>query len=519
MKFSEVIQNPASPHQNGMRGCGLKRHGTRQRGLGGRFRPPRDSRLTAARWLLALLTACPAFTAGTALAEEAPLVRAGVARIDVTPDEPVMLNGYGNRTEEYENVSGPLWAKALALGTDRDGPAVLVTVDNCAVPASVVEQVASRLHAHAGVARSRFVVCSSHTHSAPCLTGAIPYIFGSDISRDRQVRIDRYTARLTDALEKVSLEAIADQRRRRVAWTVGTVRFAINRRVIRAGQVNFGSNDGGPVDHTLPMLAVSDADGTLRAVLVTYACHATTMGGDFNQVGGDWVGYAQEAIERNHPGVVAMVSIGCGADSRPEPARQLDFAQRHGLEVAEEVERLLAGALRPVSDTLSTRFRQIGLPLAALPDRAEWVARARESSREAYRARKMLERIDRGETLPTTVSYPVQTWTFGDGLAMVFLGGEVVVDYALHLRQVADADRLWIHAYSNDVPCYIASKRVLAEGGYEADTSMAYYGQPTRFAPEVEQRIIETVEELLPAELLRDGNARDSRRDTSRGKP
>ncbi len=82
---------------------------------------------------------------------------------------------------------------------------------------------------------------------------------------------------------------------------------------------------------------------------------------------------------------------------------------------------------------------------------------------------------------------------------MVFLGGEVVVDYATRLKKEVGADRLWITAYANDVPCYIASRRVLEEGGYEADFSMIFYGKPTRLAPAVEDLIVSTVEEMLKA--------------------
>jgi hypothetical protein len=49
------------------------------------------------------------------------------------------------------------------------------------------------------------------------------------------------------------------------------------------------------------------------------------------------------------------------------------------------------------------------------------------------------------------------------------------------------------------VPCYIPSRRILSEGGYEADMSMTFYGQPARFAPAVEDTIIQTVHDLLPA--------------------
>ncbi|MFH1266400.1 MAG: sulfatase, partial [Planctomycetota bacterium] len=101
-------------------------------------------------------------------------------------------------------------------------------------------------------------------------------------------------------------------------------------------------------------------------------------------------------------------------------------------------------------------------------------------------------------TRPTeSFPYPVQTWTFGGDLAMVFLAGEVVVDYALRLKQELGGD-LWVTAYANDVPCYIASRRVIEEGGYEVDGSMPTFDKPTRLAPETEDLIVRTVHDLLP---------------------
>ena len=58
--------------------------------------------------------------------------------------------------------------------------------------------------------------------------------------------------------------------------------------------------------------------------------------------------------------------------------------------------------------------------------------------------------------------------------------------------------RLWAKAYANDVPCYIASRRVIGEGGYEVTRSMPSYDKPAALAPEVEDLIVATVHELLP---------------------
>jgi hypothetical protein len=432
--------------------------------------------------------------------ETAPTVPVGAAVVDVTPSYPIRLMGYGSRKTESEGVASPLKVRALAVGGDSDeGPAVLITVDNCQVASFITDEVAKRLEAKARVRRDRFVACATHTHCAPALASGLDFIFGASVPDDQKERIRRYSRELTDAMEKVALQALAARAPARLSWGQGSVGFAANRRVLRDGKwTGFGVNPNGPVDHSLPVLRVTDGSGKVRAVLVNYACHCTTLGGEFNQICAEWAGYACDDIEREHPGATALVVIGCGADANPEPRRNLDDAKQHASVLAREVNRLLSTSLTPLPNRISARFRQIDLPMGPRPDRETLEKMAKLRGSEGMFARHLLEKLDRGETIPKSFPYPVQTWCFGDDLAMVFLGGEVVVDYALRLRWEIDPNRLWINAYSNDVPCYIASKRVLDEGGYEADMSMVYYGRPARLAPEAEDLIVHTVHDLLP---------------------
>jgi hypothetical protein len=467
-------------------------------------------RRSLALWILAVLVGAGCWLlaadapAGAAADEHAALV--GVAQADITPDYPIRMTGYGNRKTESEGVEQRLRAKALAIGeaaadggeVGGSGRVVLVTVDNCGVPAPVTEEVARRLKARAGLPRERFVVSSSHTHCGPALAGILPTIFAEPVTPEHQERIDRYTRELTDKLEQVALAALGHRRQGSLAWAQGTVGFARNRRQATAKGVVIGANPGGPVDHSLPMLRVTADDGALLAVVVNYACHCTTLGGDFNKLCGDWAGYACEQIERDHPGTLALVTIGCGADANPNPRGSLQNTKDHGAEVAGEVDRLLRGQFTPLPPAIAAQLKRIELPFGTLPTRSEWEERARKPGAVGQHAKRNLARLDRGESLPTTLPYVVQAWSFGDRLAMVFLAGEVVVDYARRLRSECDPARLWVSAYCNDVPCYIASRRVIGEGGYEVDASMVYYDRPTRLDPEAEDRIIATVHALLP---------------------
>ncbi|HSG72385.1 MAG TPA: hypothetical protein VLA12_18350, partial [Planctomycetaceae bacterium] len=342
------------------------------------------------------------------------------------------------------------------------------------------------------MSRDRLSISATHTHTAPMVNDVSPTLFGMPIPEPHQAHIDQYSKEFEEKLEQVALEAIADRKPASLSWGLGRVGFAKNRRTA-----------GGPVDHDLPLLVVKDADGKVRAVYVSYACHCVTLSD--NRISGDWAGYAQEMIERQHPGCTALVSIGCGADANPSSGvvgDRADVAEMQGVEIAEEVKRLLAGPLTNLTEPLTTRQSRITLDLAPLPTREEWTQRAQHQNPVGFHASTMLAKLDRGEKLITDISYSIQTWTFGDDLAMVFLPGEVVVDYAKRLKRELDGTRLWVNSYSNGCPGYVPSERILKEGGYEGGGAMTYYAIPGPYAAGLEDKIVDAVKQQSPEELV-----------------
>jgi putative membrane-bound dehydrogenase-like protein len=416
--------------------------------------------------------------------------RAGIAVIDITPEYPVRLAGFGSRRAESDGVTQRIHAKALAL--DDGEPALLVTADLCGIPSKITDELAKRLQP-LGIRRERIALTVTHTHTAPMVTGYLPTLFGVAIPREHQQRIDRYTGELLDKLEQVAKAALADRQPARLSWGVGSVGFAKNRRPA-----------GGPVDHDLPVLAIHDPEGKLRAVYASYACHCVTLTN--NKLSGDWAGFAQQVVESDFAGAVALISIGCGADQNPDRSAtgdNVELATVEGRQITAEVKRLVGGFLAPVNGPLRAQIRRLELPLIEPPTRAVWEERVKKNGADSksyaigYHAVVQLAKLNRGERLPTKVDYAVQTWVFGDDLAMAFLPGEVVVDYGLRLKRELDIRRLWINSYSNDVPCYIPSERVLKEGGYEGGGAMVYYDLPGPFKPGLEQPIVDAVRELV----------------------
>jgi neutral ceramidase len=429
-----------------------------------------------------------------------PLMPIGVARVEVTPTEPIRLTGYASRKTTHDGVEQPLFAKALAIGSGRD-VAILITLDNCGISEETYRELAARLRKH-GIRQEQFTVACSHTHSGPATKNWAPNIFVQDLPPEQLSAIDRYTAKLITQLEDVALAAMKESQPRRLAWAQGSVGFAKNRRAVRNNKMVLGENETGPVDHSLPVLRVTDADGTLRAVVANYACHCTTLGGDVMRVCGDWAGYAQAAIERENPGAMALITIGCGADANPFPRGGADgglaFAKQHGEALARECSRMLTNKFTPLTGKVRAEIKETALPFGTHFTREQWLARSTNSGIVGFHAKKWLARLDRGERLPDRIYYPITTWNFGDDLAMIFLPGEVVVDYALRIKRELDPSRVWITAYANYVPCYIPSRRILAEGGYEAEDSLWYYDRPARIGADAEQIIVRAAEGLLP---------------------
>jgi hypothetical protein len=192
-----------------------------------------------------------------------------------------------------------------------------------------------------------------------------------------------------------------------------------------------------------------------------------------------------------------LIAIGCGADANPEPRGTIANAEAHGREISNNVEKLLTAQLQPLTSPPAGRIKWVKLPFAHIPTVSELIEQTKDKTVKGYYARLALDRIARGTPIPTEINYPVQTWTFGSELLMINLPGEVVVDYSIRLKNEIGAERVWINAYANDVPCYISSKRVIKEGGYEPELSMYYYDKPSPLAGEVEDIIVNAVHDLL----------------------
>ena len=422
--------------------------------------------------------------------------RAGVASVEITPREPILLSGYGSRTKPAAGVLSPIHAKALAIARGKSERVVIITTDLIGLPRAITDIAAARIQQKYGVERAGILFNSSHTHNGPYVRGNLPLLF--EIPAADKAAIEAYAERLTDALVEVAGRALLDLSPATLAVGHGEAHFAVNRRLATEKGMAIGVNPAGPVDPDVPVLRVTGEDGKVRAILFGFACHNTTLTGEHNQISGDYAGYAQEALERENPGATAMFLMLCGADQNPNPRGTVALAKQHGEALAAEVGRVLGGPVTPVRGALRAVFRVVELEFQE-NDRAMFEARLKEgNAAQARHAKAMLERFDSGQQL-RRYPYPVQAVSFGGKFTLVALGGEVVVDYALRIKREFPTNGVVVAGYSNDVMAYVPSLRVSREGGYEVVDSMYYYGLPAPWAENTEERIMTTVRAAMKA--------------------
>jgi hypothetical protein len=399
------------------------------------------------------------------------------------------MSGYAGRKHPSEGVDLPLSAKALVLQHGKETPLLLITADIIGFPRAVAETIASRVEKEAQLPRENILLVGSHTHTGPVIAGSLTGMYALE-PKDAET-VEKYREKLQDQILVAVRAALKDRSPARLSFGRSKAGVAINRRVFRSTGVNFGANPDGVVDPEVPVLRIDGPDGKVRAIIFGYACHCTTLGGDYYRISGDWAGFAQDYLERAHPGATALFVTGCGGDANPEPRGQLDFARQHGLEIAGAVCQVLKGPRTPIEGTFRASFDRVNLPFAPVPSRAEYAKRLEDKSVYVRRhAKQQLDVLDSGGQLPTSYPCPVQAWQLGKDLTLVGLGGEVVADYSLRLKREIKGGNLWVAGYCNDVFAYVPSVRILLEGGYEADFNLIYYGLPTRFSNDVEEILV-----------------------------
>lgn len=424
-------------------------------------------------------------------------MKAGVCSACITPDRPVWMAGFSSRDKRSEGKYQDLFVKALALEDGVGTRAVIVTADFIGYLRSLIDPILTTVERELRLQPAQVLLNASHTHCGPVI-GPMDFYPGWEPEYAQEL-VRKTVAAIAGALE--DLEDVRVQQ----GW--GTCTLSVSRRrplPDNPAHVQPGllPNPQGATDPGVPVLKVTRPDGSIKALMFLYACHPTTMGGYL--LGGDYAGFAQQFLEAEVQGAVALFLQGCGADTKPRnvgadgrfKVGPLEVVAGFGRELAQAVLTVLAGELADVDGKIRSQLGRTELPVQEIPSRSELEARVRSGDWRADKAKQVLEALDAGRVLPRAHPHTVQVFRIGDDLTLVGLSGEMCVDYALRLKRDLGND-VWVSGYSGDVSAYIPSARMIPQGGYEVERWLGGSDLPAPFVPEIEGIIVGKVHELI----------------------
>jgi neutral ceramidase len=278
---------------------------------------------------------------------------AGFGRAVITPEVPVFLAGFSDRTVPAERVDADLEVRVLHL-SDGEQSGCLVLCDLLGMTAHFSDPIRDRVGADAGLPRDRVLTACTHTHSGPSA------IAGGE--RLGWPTPDGYLERLVEACATAAAAARDAAEPAEVAFARAPLPdgLSINRR-------------GLPYDPTFAVLDVRRPDGGDRiGVLANIAIHPVALGSHCLAVSPDWVGTFRTELERLAGGTALLLQGALGDVNPREPHHHdeggdFEEAASLGVAVAAAVASVL-GDTEPLTASLATAgHRVVTVPTGPTP--------------------------------------------------------------------------------------------------------------------------------------------------------
>jgi len=431
-------------------------------------------------------------------------LRAGAARVKLSPPAGLAMIGYGNRAGRAAGVHDDLAAQAIVIG-DGARKVALCGVDLLAIGIRLADKVRGIVAAKSDIEADAILIGATHTHSGPIFNIHATPRADATVGNDRDLAWERaLPGKLADAI----LEA--DRRMEPAVMKTAAAHFTLgtNRRLRRPdGSIQLAANYAGTADAEANAMGLYRRDGSAIAFMLNYPCHGVVLCEDNLLYSRDWPGFALDEIERlgapavGGSGAPAIGVFLQGATGNIDPRSRGSFAvaEENGRALGRAAFAALTAAPAVADATVRARriplilpLKQIGADLEVARECAAQteaslrnhrggdgyqLKRLRDHHEQSMRALRALEELaesnrrdKRVDPERGTLASALIVIALGD-VAMVGLPGEAFVEYGLALKANPYFARTFVVCYCNDLIGYIPTREAYSQGGYEVATA------------------------------------------------
>ena len=379
-------------------------------------------------------------------------IKAGCARVDITPPAKVWLSGYSSRNKPSEGISDKLYAKALVLD-DGQNKIAIVSTDLLWVPLETANEIREIVKKKIGIPESNVLICATHTHFGPKVEK-----IRKDWPDTPASKVDKsYVQILTKKIADSILTAAKNTKPAKLGVVKGEIsEIVYNRRTKKpdgtvAMTFRLPPADPnlvfGPIDTEVGILRVEDTNGSLLGTIVNYACHpvcGATDNHEFYSISADYPGYTARVVEQMEGGI-CLFALGTAGNMNPVRIQGENHRSRIGKALGGEVLRRLQFVSTSDDIALKALKKKVTLPLKKdLP----------------------AERIKDPNNPEEILTTEIQVLRIAD-IYILGLPGEVLVEVGLEIKKKAGIENLFIISLSNDACGYVCHSQAYDEGGYE----------------------------------------------------
>ncbi len=374
--------------------------------------------------------------------------RAGVARAELTPAGSMPMYGYANRKcGPAQGTHDPLFAKVLVLEASQARMAIVSLDLGSIVSENLRREVADKLSI------PLLLLSASHTHSAPAFLA--PAGTGAGVSPGSS-EPSPYLLEIEKKIFGAIREAAAGMFPARLGIGRGSLQLGYNRLLMREdGRAralfdNLQRVPYGSVDPEFTLLRVEDDAGTIRALLVHYACHAVCLGPTNCKYSADYPGVLQAKVEAEMKGTQCMFIQGGAGDINPL------FQGRKGIEQEDFATMTTMGELLAAEVLKTARSIKAAVPV-------------HPSIQSTSEILKFFDRWEKDKALDVGIT----TVLLNREIAIAAVPGEPMHKLQTFWKTQADVPYPLFYGYTYSSggiwPGYIPDVRTAAYGGYGAD--------------------------------------------------
>ncbi len=390
------------------------------------------------RWYFGILLCLLAVPA------RADTLKAGAAKVEITPPTGYPMWGYGSRHDlPSEGVLDPLQARALVLAIGSEKIAI-VSLDLGRAPTRQSTAAIRAKIKEAGI--EHIFLVGSHTHHGPVLE--------LDDWPDAK---KPYVRQLEDRLATVILEANKALKPARLGIASKEVPFNRNRHSKR---------DDRPVDREFLVLRVEDADGKPIAHAVNFAAHPTMTSEHVRKFSADYPG-ALAALVEKETGAPCLFLQGAAGDLSANPGEN-GGPEKFGQALGREALALAKTIRCKESKEATLASREEDFVFKSRIDLGNALVR------RLYDTAFFPKLVDFYEREYREGVRPHLTVSLLDGrIGFVGVSGEFFCGHSLSLKRRARLEHVLFLGYCNDYQQYFPTIEAASEGGYGADPTVA----------------------------------------------